>query len=100
MSNTKETTQKGKIIIFTAPSGSGKTTVVRHVLSKFDFLDFSISATMREKRPHEKEGVDYYFLSVDEFKKNTKSWQHGSFLGFFDSLISKLCNLCFQAYCK
>jgi guanylate kinase len=60
--------KEGKIIIFTAPSGSGKTTVVRHVLNKFDFLDFSVSATTRKKRPHEKDGVDYYFMSEEEFK--------------------------------
>lgn len=58
-----------KMILFTAPSGAGKTTVVRHLLSVFDFLDFSVSATTREKRQYEKEGVHYYFKSADEFKK-------------------------------
>jgi len=57
-----------KMFIFTAPSGSGKTTVVRHLLKKYDFLDFSVSATSREKRPHEVEGKDYYFLSEQEFR--------------------------------
>ena len=59
----------GKLIVITAPSGAGKTTIVRHLLKTFDFLDFSISATTREKRKHEKHGKDYYFMNVDEFKK-------------------------------
>ena len=54
---------------FTAPSGAGKTTVVRHLLSKYDFLDFSISATTRAKREHEVDGRDYYFLSPDDFRQ-------------------------------
>lgn len=58
----------GKMIVFTAPSGAGKTTVVQHLLKKFDFLGFSISATTRDKRPKEKEGKDYYYLSVEDFK--------------------------------
>jgi len=64
---------KGKMFVFTAPSGAGKTTVVRHLLNKFDFLGFSISATTREKRKNETEGKDYYYLSVDEFKKRRRS---------------------------
>ena len=55
------------MFIFTAPSGAGKTTIVRHLLEKYDFLDFSISATTRQRRPHEVDGKDYYFLSVEEF---------------------------------
>lgn len=55
------------MFIFTAPSGAGKTTIVRHLLSKFDFLDFSVSATTRAKRPHEIEGRDYYYFSEEEF---------------------------------
>ncbi len=58
----------GKMIAFTAPSGAGKTTIVKHLLGKYDELGFSISATTREKRKKEKEGKDYYFMSVDEFK--------------------------------
>lgn len=58
----------GKMIAFTAPSGAGKTTIVKHLLSKYDELGFSISATTREKRRKEKEGRDYYFMSVDQFK--------------------------------
>lgn len=58
-----------KMLIFTAPSGAGKTTIVRHLLSKFPELAFSISATTRKKRPHEQDGHDYYFISPEEFKQ-------------------------------
>ena len=60
---------ESKMIIITAPSGAGKTTIVRHLLKTFDFLDFSVSATTREVRPHEKAGVDYYFKTAKEFKE-------------------------------
>jgi len=59
----------GKIIIFSAPSGAGKTTIVRHLLEKNECLTFSISATTRQKRKGEVDGKDYYFLSVEDFKK-------------------------------
>lgn len=60
---------EGKLIIFTAPSGAGKTTLVRHLLNTYpDILAFSVSATTREKRSQETHGKDYYFLSIDEFK--------------------------------
>ncbi len=57
-----------KLIIFSAPSGSGKTTVVKHLLETNTNLAFSISATTRKKRPNEVHGKDYYFLSQDEFE--------------------------------
>ncbi|THH42062.1 guanylate kinase [Neolewinella litorea] len=57
----------GKLLIFTAPSGAGKTTLVRHLLKKFGELAFSVSATTRPPRPGERDGVDYYFLSPEEF---------------------------------
>ncbi len=60
---------EGKIIIFTAPSGSGKTTIVRHLLKKYDFLGFSVSATNRKKRTKEKDGKDYYFLTPEKFQR-------------------------------
>lgn len=60
---------KKKMIVFTAPSGAGKTTLVKHMLSSHGFLDFSISATTRSKRPNESEGKDYYYLSVEAFKE-------------------------------
>lgn len=60
--------QDKKMIVFTAPSGSGKTTVVRHLLNTFDELAFSVSATTRKRRDHERHGRDYYFLSTQTFK--------------------------------
>ncbi|WP_010522090.1 guanylate kinase [Aquimarina agarivorans] len=60
---------KGKLIVFSAPSGSGKTTIVQHLLRKTDLaLEFSISATSRSPRGQEIDGKDYYFLSIDQFK--------------------------------
>ncbi|MBR9860698.1 guanylate kinase [bacterium] len=66
-----------KVIIFSAPSGSGKTTVVKHLLKTFDFLEFSVSATTRKKRPGEVHGSDYYFFSEEEFRKKI---EEGAFL--------------------
>lgn len=59
----------GKLVIFSAPSGSGKTTIVRELLKRFPCFEFSISATSRAPRGVEKHGVDYYFLSNDEFRE-------------------------------
>jgi guanylate kinase len=67
--------EDGKMIVFTAPSGAGKTTVVSHLIKKFDFLGFSISATTRKKRPKEVDGKDYYFLSLAEFKESRRKRQ-------------------------
>lgn len=58
---------KGKLIIFSAPSGAGKTTIVKHLLQQGFDLEFSISATSREPRHTETHGKDYYFLSGEEF---------------------------------
>lgn len=59
----------GKMVIFSAPSGSGKTTIVRHLVSISDLkLEFSISACTRKERNNETNGKDYYFISVDEFR--------------------------------
>ena len=57
----------GKVVIFSAPSGSGKTTIVRALLELYDQFEFSISATSRAPRGTERDGVDYYFLTPDEF---------------------------------
>jgi len=62
-----------KLIVFTAPSGAGKTTIVRHLLKSYDFLGFSISATNREKREKETDGKDYYFLSTEEFNQKVEN---------------------------
>jgi guanylate kinase len=88
----------GKLIIFTAPSGAGKTTIVRHLLKSYPNLAFSVSATSREKRPNEKEGVDYYFLSIDEFKEKIKEdafieWEEvydNQFYGTLKSEVDRL----------
>ncbi|MFY0712291.1 guanylate kinase [Seonamhaeicola sp. NFXS20] len=66
--------KQGKLIVFSAPSGSGKTTIVRHLLNIENLnLEFSISATSREKRGNEVNGKDYYFLSAKEFKNKIKN---------------------------
>ena len=65
---------EGKLFVFSAPSGSGKTTIVRHLLGQEKFnLEFSISATSREPRGFEVDGTDYYFISLKEFKDNIKN---------------------------
>ncbi|MDR0667740.1 MAG: guanylate kinase [Prevotellaceae bacterium] len=58
-----------KVLIFSAPSGSGKTTIVRHLLAQFPTLTFSVSATSRAPRGDEQEGVDYYFVTPDTFRE-------------------------------
>ena len=59
-----------KYIILSAPSGSGKSTLATYLLSEIGSLSFSISSTTREMRKNEKNGIDYYFITNDEFKKN------------------------------
>ena len=64
----------GKLIVFSAPSGAGKTSIVKYLVEQDEQnLGFSISATSREKRGEEINGEDYYFLSTDEFKSHIKS---------------------------
>lgn len=71
-------TKGGKLIIFSAPSGSGKTTIVKYLLDQPELnLAFSISATSRPRRGKEKHGENYYFMSISEFKKHIKQ---GDFL--------------------
>ena len=87
-----------KLIVFSAPSGAGKTTLVRHILSEFDKIEFSISATSRKPRGNEKDGIDYYFLSVSEFKEKIKiddfiefeEVYDGSFYGTLKSEINRI----------
>ena len=67
-------TTKGKLIVFSAPSGSGKTTIVHHLLAQKELnLDFSISATSRNARGKEVDGKDYYFISDDKFREHIKN---------------------------
>ena len=62
----------GKLVIFSAPSGSGKTTIVRELLKRFSQFEFSISATSRQPRGTEQHGVDYYYLSNKEFRERVE----------------------------
>ena len=62
----------GKLVIFSAPSGSGKTTIVRELLQRFPQFEFSISATSRQPRGKEQHGIDYYFLSTEEFRQRVE----------------------------
>ena len=86
----------GKLIVFSAPSGSGKTTIVRHLLSKEDLnLEFSISAASRASRGEEVNGKDYYFMSTEEFKKHIKNedfleWEEVYRDNFYGTLKSEV----------
>lgn len=62
-----------KIIIITAPSGAGKTSITKHLLHVFPQLAFSVSAATRSARSYEKNGIDYYFLTIDDFKKRIQN---------------------------
>jgi len=62
----------GKLIVISAPSGAGKTSIVRFLLGKTDALSFSVSACSRARRDNETDGIDYHFLTVDEFQKEIK----------------------------
>jgi guanylate kinase len=64
---------EGKLVIISAPSGAGKTTIVKHLLDSGLNLSFSVSATTRAPRGNERDGVDYFFLTVKEFKKKIEN---------------------------
>ena len=87
---------KGKLFVFSAPSGSGKTTIVRHLLQQEQLgLAFSISATSRAPRGEEIDGKDYYFISLKEFKNNIKSdafleWEEVYRDNFYGTLKSEI----------
>lgn len=90
---------KGKLIIFSAPSGSGKTTIVRHLLGKFpDKIAFSISATSRPKRGQEENAKDYHYLTTEEFKQKIANhefleWEEvyaGTYYGTLKSEVEKI----------
>ncbi|MBS1916385.1 MAG: guanylate kinase [Bacteroidetes bacterium] len=68
----KPQTTNHKLIIITAPSGAGKTSITHYLLNKYNQLAFSISAATRQQRAHEKNGVDYYFISEEEFKQKIR----------------------------
>ncbi len=91
-------TQSGKSIIVCAPSGAGKTTIVRHLLKTFENLAFSVSATSREPRKGETPGIHYHFISADDFKKKIEAsefleWEEvytDQFYGTLKSEINRL----------
>ena len=63
---------KGKMVIISAPSGAGKSTIVKHLIEKGINLEFSISATTRQPRGEEKDGKEYYFLDIEDFRRRIK----------------------------
>lgn len=92
-------TNSGKLIVFSAPSGSGKTTIVRHLLEQPELnLEFSISATSREKRGLEINGKDYHFITAEAFKKHIDKdefveWEevyHNNFYGTLKSEVERI----------
>lgn len=98
---TQSTSTKGKLIIFSAPSGAGKTTIVKQLLQKDFNLEFSVSATSRKARPNEIHGLDYYFLSQKEFQQKIKNeefleWEevyNGIYYGTLKSEVERIRNL-------
>lgn len=86
----------GKLIIFSAPSGSGKTTIVRYLLAQPEFnLAFSVSATSRPRRGKEKHGEHYYFMTLSEFKRHIKNedfleWEEVYRDNFYGTLKSEV----------
>ena len=91
-----KTTPGGKLLIFSAPSGSGKTTIVKHLLQYPELnLEFSISCTTREARGEEKNGQHYYFLTLKQFKQHIKNgdfveWEEVYRDNFYGTLKSEV----------
>lgn len=87
-----------KILIITAPSGAGKTSITRHLMKAFPVLEFSVSATTRKARGMEKEGVDYYFMSLKDFKQKIQNkefaeWEmvyEGKYYGTLKSELKRI----------
>ncbi|MHA4893892.1 guanylate kinase [Pedobacter sp. PWIIR3] len=92
--------KQGKLIIFSAPSGAGKTTIVKHLLKKFPNLSFSISATTRESRGDEQNEKDYYFITKEDFLHRVARQEfvefeevyNGTFYGTLRSEIERIWN--------
>ncbi len=89
---------EGKLLLFCGPSGSGKTTIVQHLLKTDPRLAFSVSATTRKKRDNEIDGIDYHFITVEEFRKRIDNdefieWEEvytGRYYGTLRSEINKI----------
>jgi guanylate kinase len=89
-----------KIVIITAPSGAGKTSITRHLLQHFPQLAFSVSAATRQSRGQEKHGVDYYFLAGDDFQQKIQEgafveWEmvyEGKYYGTLKSELERIWN--------
>lgn len=87
--------EQGKCVIFSAPSGAGKTTIVHHLLDQKIGLEFSVSACSRDPRPNETDGKDYYFLGVEGFKKKIEEnafveWEEVYTNNFYGTLKSEV----------
>jgi guanylate kinase len=75
---------KGKLIVFSAASGAGKTTIVKEILKEFPQITFSISATTRPRRENERDGIEYFFLSEAEFRKMIENDEFIEWEEFYD----------------
>lgn len=85
---------RGRLIVVSAPSGSGKTTIAKKIMEKFPFIKFSVSATTRPKRNGEVDGRDYFFLTREEFESKIKNgelleWEeiYGNYYGTLKSVV-------------
>jgi guanylate kinase len=91
--NVGQVSGQGRLIVFSAPSGTGKSTVARLVMERLGSLSFSVSATTRPMRSGERDGIDYYFLSCDAFEKKISEGgfiEHEFFFGnFYGTLLEK-----------
>lgn len=84
-----------KVIIFSAPSGAGKTTITHYILENVKDSEFSVSATTRKPRLHEKDGVDYYFISIEAFKNKIENnefieWEEVYKNSFYGTLTTEV----------
>jgi guanylate kinase len=91
---------QSRLIIITAPSGAGKTSITHYLLDRFPALAFSISATSRPRRANEQEGIDYYFMTVDGFQQNIRQqafleWEmvyQGNYYGTLKKELQRIWN--------
>ncbi len=92
--------KEGKLLIFSAPSGSGKTTLVKYIMNEIPDLRFSVSATSRPARGNEKNGIEYYFLTAEDFRERINAnefveWEevyNGRFYGTLRSEVERIRN--------